>query len=306
MNKIDVVGRINTDLKFGQLRPGDKLDPCGSSPGGGMISTATWLQALGNQANLFGRYTGDDEQTRDWLVSQGMNSYMLKVGGPGAANAVVDVPGWPECVILRLRKPKTWVPTREEGEALTQSGACATLLTGSMDPEYEEFIISTSAALGRPVFYNAGRKANLGLASVGLVHLQVSLAEWGDHKQGEPVGQAKYLATKLMDLSGAASVCVTAGAAGSYSLARNEEARYTPALRLPGHLVRRTVGPGDAHWAAYVSTYIQGQEKDRRTAALRFARVVAGYHVTGASPTSSYLELGLFERQNCDPRSLAA
>jgi sugar/nucleoside kinase (ribokinase family) len=58
----------------------------------------------------------------------------------------------------------------------------------------------------------------------------------------------------------------------------------------------REVGPGDAHFAAFLAMFLAAPKATRLERSLNLARLVAARHVLGLSP-AGWHELALFEAQ---------
>jgi sugar/nucleoside kinase (ribokinase family) len=289
---IDVVTRFYRNRLYPPPRPdGGKHDPLATTDGGAGITVVPRLQKLGVQTRVVGRYTDDDVPARDFLLSTGARSLLTKVDGPGGLNAVVmsDEP----TIYRVVPVPGPWQLTSEEAAELVRCSSRATVLAGSLDADYVEDIIALLTARdGSPIFWNAGGKAPLELAGMGNVLLQVSYAEFGDG-----VERPANLAHRLLLSSGASTVVVTDAARGSVALTRATGVLLeTPALPLPGHVVRRKVGCGDAFLAGFVAGWLNAAGEDRLPIALRLATVCGAHHATGL-PAADWHELTLFERQ---------
>ncbi len=298
-HQVDAAFRICEDMHFPHDPAGGKFNSSRRTWGGWGMTACPWLQQLGVQVNAMGFYTESHEPARDDLVAHGVHSYMTKVAGMGATNAII---GTNQPTVLRVTPPPlAWSLTTDEADHLVNSSATAIVLGGSLDALYAESLIGNAAALEKSVFWNASRSANLKLASVGNVHIQISYAEWGNAASSDPQ-RAKPLADRLFVASGAKTVICTDAQRGAYGVSRlHPEGLFAPAIQLPANLVRKKLGAGDAHHAGMITMQLYCAEATRLEQCLHLGRLLAAHHCTG-KPPCGWSALGAFEAQYYHPR----
>lgn len=291
------------NVYFSGVDPGKKLSPGHEAPGGAGVVALPWLRRLGVAVTALGR-RGAADPLAGFLADLGIENRLEVHSGGGAVNAVIGFPTAESTVLRVVPDPADWEPTAAEGCYLSNCRADAVVLAGSLPHGYAEFLIDTAAARGQRIFWNAHGGADLRLArDVGQVVLQVAYSEFGDGRRSPGA-----LASELLHHSGADVCVVTAASRGSWTASRaHAPPLHTPALLLPLDSLHRTLGAGDAHFAALVAGCLLAPGVQGLERALRLARTVAAYHVAGI-PGGSWQQLELFERQwaPTTPRSQVA
>lgn len=302
--EVDMGGLLSSNVHFGQLCPGGKHDVLGpATPGGYLATAAPWLQQF---CEVTAHGICSDAAARDWLTGLGVRCSLRMLPPPGIVNAIAEVSGSAKPAIMRIFRPCITAPIKEEADGLLHGNRGPFILGGSFPKDHETLYLESMVSQGREIFYNMSRSADLSHAALGRIHIQISLEEFGDrYCGGESLAQAKYLASKYLAASGAQTIVVTMGAAGSYSLLRGQaEGLFMPTLPLPDNMVVRSVGCGDAHhvgWFLMWHLCRQFALEKRQHRAARFAAVVAAYHAAGGQPTG-FFQLGMFERQHAPAR----
>jgi hypothetical protein len=132
------------------------------------------LQHFNYQTTLLGRFRLEDKPTRDVLWSEGATWRLHQIDGCGfLVTGPEDAQAVKPSVVLP--RPNPWSPTKGEGAYLSTSPAVATMICTIEDREYGEFLIDTTAAIGRPCFRFARGEADCQSADVGQVHLVVPM-----------------------------------------------------------------------------------------------------------------------------------
>jgi hypothetical protein len=252
------------------------------------------LQHLNYQTTLLGRYRAEDKPTVNFLWSQGATRRLHQIDGCGfLVTGPEDTQAVKPSVVLP--RPNPWSPTRGEGAYLSTSPAVATLICTSEDREYSEFLIDTTAAIGRPCFRFARGEADCQAADVGRVHLAVPYAALSSGG-----GAAVQLARKLLVSTGAASVVVVGAPGGFYGVQREPGAAVLQAPVVPVADPIRTDGSDAAFFAGYVAEFLRAPAANRLERALHIGRLVATRHIVGA-PVGGWYALNLFEKQLDQP-----
>jgi sugar/nucleoside kinase (ribokinase family) len=267
--------------------PSTKANPAYVEPGGAAVVGARVLQRLGLQVVLMGRRTPALTPFLDLAALEGIVCKMLAEDGPEATNVVL--PGWR---ILRVTRGPRCIPTKEESGLLSDLRPRAIAVGGSMDKEYAAFLAEFAAATGVWFCFNPNPSADLAVVDVGgKAMLQVSFTEFADG-DASPVA----LARQLLAQTAAAVVCVTDGDKGAYAVERKSSHVVLHAPAIPIIEPAREIGAGDAHFGAFVATFLEAPPAIRLERSLTVGRLAAARHIAGLGP-GSWTDLALFQAQ---------